>query len=306
MTIVHVGGRVYMIDAEYHGRNGVLGTYVVKGDRSMVIDPGPTASIPGVVEGLEELGIRHGDLAYVAATHIHLDHTGGAWKLLELFPEARLHVHPRGSQHIADPRQLESAARQFFGDRVDDYGEIRGVPPNKITESSDGEWIDLGGARVRVIWTPGHSTHHQSYCLTEEGVTILGDAGGFYSASPEVIMPTSHPPFNPVKAVESLDRLIALAPDVVCYSHFGFAGGGVEKLRMHRSQILLWCRIVEDGLNEGLEPEEMFKRVRSEDPMARRLGDFSRGREMASLSNIAGFIEYFRWLKKSKQEPSKN
>ena len=56
LDVVHVRGEVYMIDAGYHGRRGVLGTYVVRGEGVAVVDPGPTASVEGVVTGLEEMG----------------------------------------------------------------------------------------------------------------------------------------------------------------------------------------------------------------------------------------------------------
>jgi len=297
MGVVHVKGSVYMIDAVYHGVSGVLSTYVVKGDRAAVIDSGPSVSIPSVVKGLKQLDVDVDDLAYLAPTHIHLDHAGGSWRLLELFPEAKLYVHPRGARHMIDPSQLEAATRQLFGDRVDGYGEIKGVPPDRVVESMDCDVLDLGGSTVQVIWTPGHSSHHQSYYMPEDGVAVLGDVGGFYSAESDAIMPTTPQPFNPSKAVESLERLIALEPEVVCYGHFGFAGNGVDKLEKHRRQILLWSRIVEESMEEGLELEEIYEQIRAEDPMANRMGGFSaERRERSSLINLIGFVEYFKWM----------
>ncbi len=299
MTVTHVKGSVYMIDAVYHGVSGVLGTYVVKGERALVIDPGPTASNPAVTEGLKQLGVDAETVAYIALTHIHLDHAGGSWRLLEQFPKAELYVHPRGSNHMVDPSQLEAAARDLFGDRVEGYGEIRGVPAGRLRESKDGDVLDLGEVSIQVVWTPGHASHHQSYYVSEDRVAILGDAGGFYLPESGAIMPTTPPPFNPPKAVESLDRLIALDPDVVCYGHFGFAGDGVGKLESHKWQILLWSRIVEECMEEGLELEEIYQRIISEDPMAKKAGEFSaERRERSSLINLIGFVEYFKWVKK--------
>ena len=301
MAGVHVKGSVHMIDAEYQGVRGVLGTYVVRGERTAVIDPGPMASIPGIIEGLRRLGVERGSLAYVAPTHIHLDHAGGSWRLLELFPEARLYVHPRGAPHMVEPSRLEAAARQLLGDMVDSYGEIKGVPAGRVMESRDGEVLDLGGVTVQAVWTPGHSSHHQSYLVPEDGVAMLGDAGGLYSAESEMIVPTTPPPFNPPKAVESLERLIALGPELVCYGHFGFAGEGVEKLEAYKRQILLWSRIVEEGLKEGLGLEELYGRIRAEDPMARRAGGFSADwLEGVLRVSLMGFVEYFKWVERSR------
>lgn len=300
MAVAHVKGSVYMIDAIYHGVSGVLSTYVVKGERAVIIDPGPTASNPAVIEGLNHLDLGAEAVAYIAPTHIHLDHAGGSWKLLEQFPKAEFYIHPRGSMHMVDPSQLEAAARNLFGDRVEGYGEIQGVPANRLTESRDGDVLDLGEVSVQVVWTPGHASHHQSYYVPEDRVAVLGDAGGFYLPESGVIMPTTPPPFNPPKAVESLERLMALDPEVVCYGHFGFAGDGVKKLESHKRQILLWSRIVEECLSEGLELEEIYQRIREEDPMAKQVGRFSaERRERSSLINLIGFVEYFRWMKKN-------
>ena len=303
MAVAHVKGSVYMIDAVYHGVSSVLGTYVVKGKRAVVIDPGPTASNPAITEGLKQLGLNTGNVVYIAPTHIHLDHAGGSWRLLDLFPEAELYVHPRGSNHMVDPSKLEAAARNLFGDRVEGYGEIRGVQPSRLRESRDGDVLDLGDISVQVIWTPGHASHHQSYYVSEDGVAILGDAGGFYLPESGVIMPTTPPPFNPLKAVESLEKLIALDPEVVCYGHFGFADDGGEKLERHMRQILLWSRIVEECMGEGLELEEMYQRIILEDPMAKQVGEFSaERRERSSLINLIGFVEYFKWVKKRSRD----
>ena len=293
-----VSGSVYVIDAPFRGKAGVLGTYVVKGDVSMVVDPGTSVSTPYVIEGLGRLGLEPGSLKYVAPTHIHLDHAGGSWNLLERYPESRLLVHPRGSRHMIDPGRLEAAARSLFGDAVDGYGEISGVPSERVSESSDGEELDLGGIDVRVIWTPGHSTHHQSYFIPEDGVLIVGDAGGFYDPITGVIMPTTPPPFNPPSAVESLEKLIALGPRYICYGHFGYADGAVEKLEAHRTQILLWWRIVEEGMEEGLNLPDIYERIRAEDQMAMRAGGFSEEkRERSPSINLLGFVKYYEWMK---------
>ena len=176
LDVLHVRGEVYMIDAGYHGRSGVLGTYVVRGEGVAVVDPGPTASIEGVIAGLGELGIDLDEVRYVAPTHIHLDHAGGSWRLLEYCPKALLYVHPRGSPHMVDPSRLERSARGLLGDRVDGYGEIRGVEEDRIRASVDGELLELGGGvKMMAVWTPGHASHHQSYYVPGERVIILGE-----------------------------------------------------------------------------------------------------------------------------------
>jgi glyoxylase-like metal-dependent hydrolase (beta-lactamase superfamily II) len=291
-----VEGPVYMIDPDFHGRKGVLSSYVIKGFESVLIDPGPTSMSPGVTKGLRDLQINV--LKYVAITHIHLDHAGGSWKIMEEYPASSIYVHPKGSEHIINPQRLKEAARSLLGGIVDLYGEIRGIPLERVIESTDNDKMDLSGNPLDVIWTPGHSSHSQSYLQPDHGVLILGDAGGRYIMEEDIILPTSPPPFNPVKAVESIEKLIKLKPEIVCYSHFGYADSGVEMLKDYKRQIKTWNNLAEESLTNGLNPKETLQRLRAADHMVDKALIKKVETEKEILYNLKGFIEYVKWMKK--------
>ncbi len=292
-------GPVYLIDAPFHGELGVLGTYLVKAREPVVIDPGPTAMVQGVLDELRRLKVD--SLRYVALTHIHMDHAGGAWSLLESYPDADVFVHPRGAEHLTDPRKLVENATRFFGDRVNKYGEMRPISLLKITESEDGVALDLGGLTLKVIWTPGHASHNQSFFEPDNRILILGDSGGTYSQRLGAILPASPPPFNPKKAVESLDRLIELRPEIVCYSHFGYAYEAVKKLKLHREQVMLWDGIVTKAVSEGRNIAEIYEQLKEEDPMLRLTLEAERSDSSVFYSSIVGFVEYAKWVLKSQE-----
>lgn len=98
----------------------------------------------------------------------------------------------------------------------------------------------------------------------------------------------------------SLEKLIALEPEIACHGHFGFAEGAVERLNAHKEQLALWMKVVSEGLKEGLGMRELYGRLRAEDPMLRRLSaQMGVEREFVERSpsvNLLGFTEYFRWL----------
>jgi len=241
-------------------------------------------------------------LRYIALTHIHMDHAGGAWRLLESYPNADVLVHPRGAEHLVDPMRLVENATQFFGDRVNRYGEMLPISPTKIIESKDGMALDLRGLVLKVVWTPGHASHDQSFFEPDNRILILGDSGGTYSQRLDVILPASPPPFNPLKAVESLDRLIELRPEIVCYSHFGYAYEAVKKLKLYRAQIILWNGIVTKAINEGRNIAEIFEQLKDSDPMLRLTLEAERSDSSVFYSSIVGFIEYAKWVLKVKEE----
>jgi glyoxylase-like metal-dependent hydrolase (beta-lactamase superfamily II) len=299
-----VSDHVRLIDIPHREKSGILATYIINGKDSIVIDPGPTVSIPHLINSLRIYRDITGHLKYVAPTHIHLDHAGGSWRLLENFPRATLLVHPKGARHMINPNTLEAGARKLFGDMVSEYGEIKGVPAERVEESKDFQEVDLGGVTVKVIWTPGHATHHQCYFVPEDRVLIVGDAAGIFSSDKGLIIPTTPPPFNPVHAIKSLDVLIDLDPKIICYGHFGYAENALEKLEAHKRQLTLWSNITEQSLAKNMDPRKIFDLIRSEDPMVLDIKYISDMSERSTFISILGFLKYHEWMR-GKQEQVK-
>jgi glyoxylase-like metal-dependent hydrolase (beta-lactamase superfamily II) len=287
-----------MIDAPYHGRTGVLGTYVVVGERVAVIDPGPACQVPGVIEALDRIGVEK--VSTIALTHVHLDHAAGCWRMLERYPGAVVHCHPRGVDHMVDPSKIIAAAREAFGDKIKEYGEIRGVPKEKVKASVDGERLYLGGVELQTFYTPGHSTHSQSYYEPRGRVLFAGDAAGHTPDNLGAVIPASPAPYNPVQATESLNRMEALAPSVLCISHFGFHGGAVKWLRDFKRQVQLWERLASECVEEGKTLTETYLTVFGADPEAQKLVSEDPKAESHIYSGLAGFVSYAKWVKTRK------
>ena len=294
MSFEPLSPHTILIDAPFHGVKGILGTYLVKSDKTALIDPGSTAVIPEIINALEALNVDQ--LDYIVPTHIHLDHAGGTWKLMEAYPRATLIVHPRGRQHMIDPSNLEKAARALFGDHVNSYGEIRGTPPTRTHGSTNKQEINLGEVTMKILWTPGHSSHHQCIYVPEDQELIAGDAAGFYLKG--IIMPTTPPPFNPPKAIDSLNKLIELSPKTICYGHFGCSSDAVQKLIAHREQLKTWLNVVEKNWDKVKDLNAIYESIREADPYAMRSGGFSPGGGERSPSlNLQGFVKYVEWMK---------
>lgn len=297
MSVEAITDTISMIDSPYHGRRRVLGTYLIRGEKSAVIDPGFAPLIPGVIEALEATGVTR--LDYILLTHIHLDHAAGCWKLLEAYPDAIIHCHPRGAGHVIDPTRLLYAAGVIYGDALTEFGEVRGVPAERVAESTDGETLDLGGISLETIWTPGHSSHSQSYFERDSGVVFVGDAAGHYPGNRGVIVPGSPPPHDPVKAADSLLKLMSYEPKTIAYSHFGFFGEAMALLERFLDQTRLWDRVARDGVDAGLSLKDIFDLLVEEDPEARELAGFGEEGKRAVYSSLKSFVGYAKWLRKS-------
>ena len=286
---------IYLIDAPYHGRTGVLATYLVVSHRVALIDPGPAPQAEGVLEALRSLGVER--LDYVCLTHVHLDHAGGTWLILEEYPDARVHVHPRGLPHMADPSKNLAVWARAHGERAALVGEVREVPQEALLASADGESLELGGVSLEVLWTPGHSTHSHSYYERTSGLLFTGDAAG-HTPVGGLLIPTSPIPYNPVDAASSLARLQALEPRTLCISHFGAHEGASELLGELKARVELWARLADRAVEEGLEPRRLLELVAGEDPPIRALLESHPEAETPLLQSLEGFTSYAHWVRR--------
>jgi len=75
------------------------------------------------------------------------------------------------------------------------FGLLDPISLRRVRGVSDDEEIALGnGLTLRVIWTPGHASHHISYFLEDSGTLFTGDAVGVRYLPFPILIPTSPPP----------------------------------------------------------------------------------------------------------------
>ena len=295
MSPQRLSENITMIDAPINGRTSALGTYLVSGERNAVIDPGPTSQTMGVIDELGKLGVEN--LDYILATHIHLDHVGGSWLLLNEYPESRLYCHPKGAAHMVDPSKVREGAERLFGERIKEYGEIKGVPESRVQVSRDHEVIDLDGVVLEVYWTPGHSSHSQCYFEPDSRTVFVGDAVGHTIGISGPVIPVSPPPHNPLQALESIDLIRSLHPETLCVAHFGAHKDPEIYFDSISMRTRHWMGLAERIVNDGLRLDALVKLAIQED---QELVDHIKGVEGADHSvkaSLLGFYLYAKWVK---------
>ena len=302
--------RLYVLDATPRGFGAeYIRVYIVDGDEHAVavVETGPASVAESVAKAVAE--IADGRQVEIILTHVHIDHGGGAGRVARLLAEQGLQVaiwaHPRGAPHIADPLKLWKASNKALGETALVYGEPEPAPSSVVHETRDGMELCLGQARLRIIHTPGHASHHQSILLEPaagQGERILfpGDSAGMYDPGSQGLAPTTPPPLRLDMYRESLRRMIDEKPDRIAFTHIGL--GPALLLETHQRQVDIWEETVREALARGLGPEKTLEAILDRDPytaqLYRRLGGTPHGRRMI-LNSVLGFMDYVERVQRS-------
>ncbi len=162
--------------------------YLLLGNgRALLIDTGLGVSdIGAVVSSLTSLPVT------VAATHVHWDHIGGHRR----FSDIAVHEKEAGWLSGGFPlslnvvkKNLMAGACEFPADFDIDRYEI--YRKGAGCQLSDGDIISLGGRRVSVLHTPGHSPGHMCFWEPERGYLFSGDL--IYAGMLDMFYPTTSP-----------------------------------------------------------------------------------------------------------------
>ena len=292
-----IGKNLYLIDLETGGLRNLIASYVLKGTEAIIVETGPSTSVSNLLSGLKELNVKAEEVAYVAISHVHIDHGGGAGALLKLLPNAKVIVHPRGVPHLVNPEQLWLQAKEVLGQVAEIFGEPESVPEDRIIAAADGVTFDVGNnVKLKVVETLGHASHNLSYYEPLHGGIFPGDAAGIYLREFDVVVPTTPPPFRLDIALSSLDKLISLKPKALYYSHFGKVSDPVKRLQDYALQLKLWAGIAREGIKNKQSLEEIRERIFSEDKVMRKLAGFLKAHPIYAKTmlenSVQGFIDF--------------
>lgn len=211
---------VHTIDLHYLGRPNVIGTYAIPHKQGVaLIESGPGSTIANLEEGLKALGYSLNSVTDVFLSHIHLDHAGASGLLARA--GARIHVHPEGARHMAEPERLLASAGRIYGDQMEVlWGKLLPVPEEKLNILSDNERVDINEISIIALDTPGHAQHHLAFIF--EDVCFAGDIGGIRFPGVKTLrLPTPPPEFHLEKWRSSAGRLKETGCKRIVPTHFG-------------------------------------------------------------------------------------
>lgn len=226
MTVLNDG--IVAIDTEYVRLLHDASHLIVEKGRAAYVDTGVNSGVPLLLDALAQQDLDVADVDYVFLTHVHLDHAGGAGRLMRHLPNAMCVVHPYGARHMVDPTKLIMGTEAVYGKAKTEkmYGRIEAIDEGRIVIPEDEQWFALNGRPLQTIFTEGHARHH--YILNDprsKGV-FTGDSFGVSyrehdTAKGEIVFPTTTPvQFDPTEAHKAVDRIMACDPEQLYLTHY--------------------------------------------------------------------------------------
>jgi glyoxylase-like metal-dependent hydrolase (beta-lactamase superfamily II) len=179
---------VYSITLPLPGkRPGPVNVYLFKGGTVTLIDTGMVQTAGILEKALGEHGLRFSDIDRIIATHGHPDHYGAAKKIVKA-GKAKV------AAHMEDIVAIESGM-DVSRKRYEIFLKLMGVPLSvgillrllfiifsQMAENcpvdivmNDGDEIELGKYRAKIIGTPGHSKGSICVFLEKEKALFCGD-----------------------------------------------------------------------------------------------------------------------------------
>lgn len=146
--------------------------YLLTGDSNLLIDTGTGLSSDYIIRSVKDIIGSYGTLDKVLLTHCHFDHIGAGKALIDAFG-CKVYA---GSKDAVPVRQSDDrfTLSKSFG--VD-------IGPYPVEDLEEGDVIDIGEHRLRVIDTPGHTLG--GVCFFDEissslfsGDTVFADGIG--------------------------------------------------------------------------------------------------------------------------------
>jgi glyoxylase-like metal-dependent hydrolase (beta-lactamase superfamily II) len=266
------------------------------------VETGFSHTTPKALRALEELEISPQEVAYIAVTHVHMDHAGGAGFLAEECPHAQVICHHVGAPHLIRPEKLVRSVQRAVGPLFPYYGEMKPIPEERLIIVRGGERFELGdGYALEVLDAPGHAPHHACFYEPRTRGLFTGDAVGIYRRGIGFIMTTPPPSFHFEESLITLNKLRQYELKWLYFTHFGAHPEPYKLMDAYEERLREWVGEVEAKWQELRDEEAVqsyFVEKESQSEWARLYEPHVLRAEV--IMNVTGVLLYL----KRREQPS--
>ena len=259
-----------------HYATGVGNTIMITTSEGVVLfDTGLVIQSANQLQILKDT-VSDADVRYIILSHSHADHIGGTRFWMDEGTDIIAHQNFEEEQRYLSELQPYQYGRNrtlfpwmpAWEDRPDialmRYG---GIVPTITVDDWETYAFTLGGIEFQVIGAPGaEGADNAVLWLPQQKVLISGDFfGPQFPQFPNIFTMRGEKVRKPVEYIKSLDRLIALNPDVILPSHLD-PTIGAKKIRKGMQRIRDAVQYVHDetiaGMNAGKTVNQLMKEIK--------------------------------------------
>ncbi|HXS87777.1 MAG TPA: MBL fold metallo-hydrolase [Steroidobacteraceae bacterium] len=222
---------------------------------NVVIDTSSVVRAPRAKELLQRENA--GPIKYIVLTHAHGDHTGGVplWKAAD----TQVIVQKEHYEFVNYQTRLagffaERNAAQFNFQRpqTGTWAGNYGAKIEATVQFDDRYEFTLGDTKFELMSTPGETPDHLTVWIPKYKAAFVGD--NYYESFPNIYTLRGTKPRWALDYVASLDKVLALKPELLLPSHGEPVRGNAEitrRLTQYRDAIAYVHDAVVRGMNQG-------------------------------------------------------
>lgn len=241
---IRINPHLFFLQGSNRGRFPYANSLLVRDEVTALIDTGAD------VEDLERVA-KEFPPDLIINTHFHVDHSRGN----RFFPQTKILAHEWDARALGS-RERFIAATGLAGLEDIYFGKFypHGLTPYRAEGSlKDGDLLDFGATKLRVIHTPGHTPGHLALFHEEEEILFAGDIdltsfGPWYG----------NPDANIEDFRESIKKARDLKPRLVLTGHLAPLSEGItERFNLYLEVLDKRDELLLDLLKESKTIEEI-------------------------------------------------